>query len=63
VKKINKTVQVLKMEIEAIKTTQTGKTGDGKPMRREQKQRCKHPQQSTGNGRQHLKYRRYSRRN
>ena len=61
-KEINKTVQDLKMEIESIKKTQTeGNPRDGKS--REKNNKYKHHQQSTADGKENLRHRRYNRRN
>jgi hypothetical protein len=64
VKVINKTVQNLKMEIEAIQKTQTeGILEIGKPREENRNNRCKHQQQKLGDGRENLRHRRHNRRN
>jgi hypothetical protein len=59
VKEMNKTVQELKMKIEAIKRAQTE---DGKPRAENNNYKCNY-QQNTRDGRENLMLRRYYRRN
>lgn len=54
-KEINKTVQDLKMEIEAIKNTQTGNPGDRKLRKENRSYRGKNHPQSTRDGKETLK--------
>ena len=62
VKKMNKTVQDLKMEIETIKTTHRGNPEDGKPRDQNRNYRCKHHQHNTSDIKEHFRDRKYNRR-
>ena len=60
VKELDKTIQDLKMEIEAIKTSQRERTlemenhGDGNPRKDSSSHRCKHHQQNIRDRRENL---------
>jgi hypothetical protein len=62
VKKLNKTIQDLKVEIETIKKSQRETTQEIENLgRRMRSHRCKHHQQNTGVRRKNLRCRRYQR--
>ena len=54
---LNKVVQDLKLEVETIKKTQTGKPGNGKPRKEVRNCRFKHQKQNTRVRRKNLRCR------